>query len=237
MPTYAGADACPGGWVCLSRDPAAGEISAAVYPTARALIDQQPVPAVLTIDIPIGLPPSHHRACDVEALRLIGRRRSSVFPAPIRPAITAATRAQASATTTAIDGRAVGAQAWGIYRKVRDVDAILSADPALQARVFEVHPEVCFWAWSTTAGGAGVAHPKKGPLGRHERQALIAVHFGPGAYATVRDQFTAGIVAEDDIADAFAALWSAERQGVHLASTVPHEPAADANGLLMRMIY
>jgi len=43
------------------------------------------------IDIPIGLPESEPRWCDVEARSMIGPRRSSVFPAPLRGLLGAAT--------------------------------------------------------------------------------------------------------------------------------------------------
>jgi predicted RNase H-like nuclease len=41
------------------------------------------------IDIPIGLTASGPRSCDLEARRLLGPRRSSVFPAPAREVLRA----------------------------------------------------------------------------------------------------------------------------------------------------
>ena len=63
----AGADGCRAGWLCITRDTAAGAVSAAVFPSAVQLIRQEPRPAVLTLDIPIGLPDTGSRACDLLA--------------------------------------------------------------------------------------------------------------------------------------------------------------------------
>lgn len=231
MPLIAGVDGCPTGWLCITKQTDTGVIGAAIYPTASALIHQAPTPLFMMIDIPIGLPDAGPRACDVQARQFIGQRRNSVFRAPIRPAIGKETRAQASQITYDVDGVRVGCQAWGIYPKIREVDVLLAANPELQNRVNEVHPEVCFRAWQ----GAELAHSKKDPLGRAERQTLI----GAQAFAAVRQQFTVGQAGHDDIADAFAALWTAERRLAGVARTIPANPnpPQDAVGLRMEMWY
>ena len=58
------------------------------FRSAGELFAQIPAPAVFSIDIPIGLTDSGPRQCDIQARRLLGARRgTSVFPAPIRPAL------------------------------------------------------------------------------------------------------------------------------------------------------
>jgi len=231
----AGVDGCPGGWLCVTRDDASGVIASALYPTATALVTQDPCPKLLAIDIPIGLTDAGRRRCDEEARRLLGGvRRNSVFPAPIRPALAAVSRADASRITQQADGRRVSAQAWAIVPKIRDLDAVLSAGLTDQARVREVHPEVCFWAW---AGNKAMAHRKKSPAGRAERRRLINTHFGAQAVAQVRQCYLVRDVGHDDIHDAFAALWTAERILSRTAAAVPNPPPTDANGLRMEMWY
>ena len=145
----AGVDGCPGGWICVVRDAETGEVSSTLFRTAAALVSRQPCPEVIAIDIPIGLTEAGQRACDQRARGLLGgTRQRSVFPSPIRAALHAASRPTASRITLKADGRKVGAQSWGIYPKVRELDAILSSDATLQRRVREVHPELCFWAWN-----------------------------------------------------------------------------------------
>ena len=234
MTRLAGVDGCRGGWLCISKDTETGEVTAEVFSSARELFSQSPTPTVLTIDMPIGLPDEGSRRCDDEARTLLGPRGRSVFPAPIRPALEATSRAEASRITRAVDGRGVSPYAWGIYPKVREVDEALREDASLQAWVREVHPEVCFWALN---GREPMAHGKKKPEGRGERQGLIETHFGVGVTEPVRTLFPAKTVADDDILDAFAALWTAERVVKGTAETLPADPPVDGVGLRMEMVY
>lgn len=228
MPIIAGADGCPAGWICVTKDLANGTNAHHLYPTAQALIFQNPVPDILAIDIPIGLTNADGRQCDSQARALLGARHVCVFSAPIRPALHCATRQQASHVTQVVDGRGVGCQAWAIVPKVREVDAVLSANPALQQRVFEVHPEVSFAEWN---GGVPIQHSKRSKAGRASRQALI----GNAVFAAVRQAYSIGQVGHDDIADAFSALWTAERKLLNLAIVIPANPPVDQLGLRMEI--
>ncbi len=232
MTRLAGVDGCRGGWLCITKD--AETVTAEVFASARELFSQEPAPAVLTIDIPIGLPDRGSRPCDMKARAVLGPRSRSVFPAPIRPALQATSRTEASRITREVDGRGVSPYAWGIYPKVREVDAALRADAGLQAWVREVHPEVCFWALN---GQEPMAHGKKKPEGRRERLELIETHFGAGVVEPLRALFPAKDVADDDILDAFAALWTAERVLKEKAETLPADPPVDGAGLRMEMVY
>ena len=234
MTRLAGVDGCRGGWLCILKDTETGAVTAEVFGSARELFSQEPAPAVLTIDIPIGLPEEGSRTCDTEARALLGPRGRSVFPAPVRPALGATSRTEASRITREVDGRGVSPYAWGIYPKVREVDAALRADVSLQAWVREVHPEVCFWA---SNGREPMAYGKKKPEGRFDRLELIETHFGAGVTEPVRALFPAKDVADDDILDAFAALWTAERVFSGEAETLPADPPADGVGLRMEMVY
>jgi len=60
---------------------------------------------------------------------------------------------------------------------------------------------------------------------------------GPRAYETVRERYLHKEVASDDILDAFAALWTAERIINRDAQSLPEEPPVDSAGLPMRIVY
>ena len=230
-----GVDGCRAGWIALTLDSKSGRIDAAVYRSARDLIAATGSSAVVAVDIPIGLPDSGQRDCDREARHLLGwPRRSSVFPTPIRPALRAADRLEASEITQRVDGRRVGVQSWAIASKIRDMDAALQENLTIQSRVKEVHPEVCFWA---LAGGRPMLHSKKRKLGRGEREGLVAREFGNLAIASVRAGFLRKEVADDDILDAFAALWTARRIANNQSSVLPAIPEQDSVGLLMEIRY
>lgn len=61
---------------------------AQIFPDAKSLL-KSAAGAITAIDIPIGLPPDRPRHCDITARALLGPRRSSVFPAPVRNVIAA----------------------------------------------------------------------------------------------------------------------------------------------------
>src|SRR5262245_15452497 len=149
----AGVDAWRGGWLCLTRSGTSGAISSVVHESAAALLGQERRLDVLAIDIPIGLRNAGVRDCDSLARKLLGSRASCVFTAPIRPVLQAKTHREASGIRKRAEGKKVSAQVWGIVPKIREIDAMLSADPSLQAFVREVHPEICFLAWN---GGAAI---------------------------------------------------------------------------------
>src|SRR5437879_2446890 len=103
-----GVDGCRGGWVCVTRL-GHGAPQILVVDCFASVLDRWP-DAVIAVDMPIGLPRAGSRACDGLARSRLGRRRSSVFPAPVRPALHARTNAEASALHRAVDGRGVSAQ-------------------------------------------------------------------------------------------------------------------------------
>jgi predicted RNase H-like nuclease len=233
-PLIAGVDGCRAGWLCISRAGASGPARARVFATAAQLVDATAA-AVIGWDIPIGLTGGDARGCDGLARRLLGRpRAASVFTAPIRPALGAGTQGEATRATRAANGKGVAAQAFGIYAKVAEVDALLRARAALCERIVEVHPEVSFRAWND---GVAFALSKKRSDGFAARRALVERHFGDDAFTRVRAQWTKSRVADDDVLDAYAALWSAERIARGVAISLPDPPLRDAFGLPMRIVY
>jgi predicted RNase H-like nuclease len=128
----------------------------------------------------------------------------------------------------------VGTQSFALYKKVAEVDGLLGQSGEARARVREVHPEVCFWAWN---GGAPMRHSKKKPAGRRERLALAEKWLGAGVLVRARAGHSRRGVADDDILDALAALWTATRIVARQARTLPAVPPVDATGLRMEIVY
>jgi predicted RNase H-like nuclease len=203
--SVAGIDGCRHGWVVVTVA-LDGERTTTVERVTQldgvmARLDCGDLDAA-GIDIPIGLPDAGPRRCDVEARRMIGPRRSSVFPAPLRGLLGATTYEDAAARSRALSGKSVSRQAFNILSKVAEIDLLMA--PERQHYVVEVHPEVSF----TALNRAPMVHPKKEAAGRAERLAALRpvfpdvdVHAGvaiPGAGA-------------DDVIDAFAVAWSARR--------------------------
>lgn len=218
-----------------------GTLEFRLAPTLHGLVSGEHAPAVICVDIPIGLPSVGKRICDLEARAVLGQPRCcSVFPVPIRPALAARSRLEASAITRAADGRGVGVQAWAIYPRIAEMNEVLTSGLAPQTQFREVHPEVCFWALNA---GKPMTSSKKSVAGRLEREALLVTAFGEDKVQEMlhfprrKDRAPKTDLADDDILDALAALWTAERVSRGEARTIPGRPPADPLGLRMEIVY
>lgn len=235
MTTIVGVDGCKLGWLGILEEFPSGKLGSKIFPKFEDLAKHISQLEVIAIDIPIGLTDAGPRACDVAARKLLGgARASSVFPAPIRPALSGTSYEDACARAFAAQGKKFSKQAWAIFPKIGEVDDALRSNHELSEKVFEVHPEVSFCAWNTMKA---FVEPKKSAEGAARRGSLIASHFGASAFDTIRARYKRKDVADDDIMDAFAALWTAERVLAGRSSTLPESPTNDSAGLPMRMVY
>jgi len=206
-PLVAGIDGARGGWVVVtvSRD-GAGEADVQVVPDLHAVmarIDDGTLTAV-AIDIPIGLAPAGPRRADVEARRQLGPRRSSVFPAPVRPVLAASTYEEACALSRAASGKAISKQLFNILPKVREVDQLVT--PLRQQHLFEMCPELSL----AVLHGAPMAYAKTTAAGRAERLRALRTVFGRKELEHHIAPAPRGAKA-DDVLDAFAGAWTARR--------------------------
>jgi len=203
-PLVAGVDGCRGGWVVVTVPVARGAATVWAVTSVGPVLDALRYGrlAAMAIDIPIGLPDTGARRCDVEARRLLGRRASSVFPAPARALLDAASYAEALARSRALCGASISRQLFHLLPKVAEVDALVT--PADQRQLVEVHPEVSF----TVAAGRPMEAPKRTAAGRDERVRVLSPAFPDVAgHLAARPRG----VASDDLLDAFAAAWTARR--------------------------
>ena len=200
MVRVAGVDGCRGGWVVAASD---GTL--AVVESLAAILDEG-FDAV-AIDIPIGLPDAGPRRCDVEARRLLGPRRSTVFPAPARRFVDAR-------SFTEVEGMSL--QAFHLLPRIAEVDRLIG--PELQERVVESHPELAF---ARLAGGVALAEPKRTPPGVARRRDLL----GLGHVPRVRG------AGSHDVLDALALVVTAGR----IARSVSERLGGDRDGRGLRM--
>lgn len=235
MATIAGINGCKDGWFCIFEEMPSRQLATKVFHTIADLIKHAEHVGVIAIDVPIGLTDRGPRACDVEARKMLGPvRGTSVFPAPIRAALDASSYDEACQRSFDAQQKKIPKQAWAIYPKIRQLDELLQARPELCERVFEVHPEVSFCAWN---GMEPIVEPKAKAAGAARRRALIDAHFGSTAFEAIRKRYTKTSVQDDDIFDAFAALWTAERISRAESKSLPNQPERDSANLSMRMVY
>jgi predicted RNase H-like nuclease len=227
----AGVDGCRGGWVVVTE--LAGAIGAFITNSFGELLDTLPSNSLIAIDTPIGLPERSARLCDAAARKFLkAPRASSVFPAPIRPALGAQSYEAASGIRREIEGKGISKQAFAIYSKICEVDETLRLRSDCRIRVREVHPEVSFAYWNN---GCAMALSKKSAAGAGERERLID-GLWPGVRTELRKMLPRDRVKRDDLNDAFAALWTARRIAAGRAVVLPNNPARDAFGLPMEIV-
>lgn len=229
-----GVDGCRGGWLSVAKDLNSGAVNACISDRLGVLVKSLSSPFLVAVDMPIGLPDVGPRECDLEARKRLGKpRSSSVFPAPVRAVLEANSFEEAGKIARAADGRGLMQQVWRIVPKIREVDQLLRGDRSLPASVREVHPEVSFSIWN---GGVALVFGKKSRLGRAERQALVLGQYG-SSLAVAESGLPPGAFAADDLLDAFACLWTAERivSGEALVLPFPSGRAVDTCGLRMEI--
>lgn len=247
MPVCAGVDGCKAGWIAVIRE-AGGEARASVFARFDLLLGALPADAIVAVDMPIGLPERAGpggRGPEALVRPHLGQRQSSVFAIPSRAAVhaepgpfadveewyAAHRRASAVARATSDPPRGVSIQAFGIFSKIRELDALMIARPELRERVIESHPEVAFRRLN---GGQAMSLPKKikgrvNPAGMEERRALLCRTGGlAGVFLHMPPPRGA---AEDDFLDACAMLVVAERHARHETRPTPDPPLADAYGI------
>lgn len=225
-----GVDGCRAGWVVVERPRAKAKLTIAVVERIEPLFDG-PGRRVVAIDIPIGLTDRGARICDLMVRRELDARGASVFPAPVRAVLAATSYADASRRSMKAHGKKVSKQTWAIVPKIREVDELLRRRPELREQAWEVHPEMSFAAWND----APLPHSKKTQLGRIERLVLVEEHFGVGTFERLRDAVPKKQAGDDDIVDALAALWSAERIASGKAEWFPDPTELDPEGMEMRI--
>jgi predicted RNase H-like nuclease len=217
----------------VARGERSGDLRIHLLSSVDEITALRPVPAIVMIDMPIGLLPSGPRRCEIEARRLLGKpRSSSVFPAPVRPCITAASYEEACAIGMKVHGKKLSRQAWGIVPKIRQVDSFLRAHPEWKGRLREVHPELSFTFWNA---GRAMTHGKKTAAGRAERERLVHRTYGR-AWEHAAADLPRGAFARDDLFDAFAALWTAERVARGRALVLPGAAQVDKRGLRAEIV-
>jgi len=217
-----GVDGWRGAWVGALLD--GRSVTLLALPDVAAALAVPDV-ELIAIDMPIGLSDEGPRACDVAARRLVGRARSSVFPAPLRAVLGCANYADACAVSRTASGKALSVQAWNLVPAIRALDAALDDVPP--GHVLEVHPELAFRALDDR-----VEAPKASARGLAQRVRALQPAMD------VLDALSAappGVPAVDAL-DACAAAWSARRLADGVGDCVG-DGTVDRRGRPMRISW
>jgi predicted RNase H-like nuclease len=211
MQTTVGIDGCTAGWIIASVD------RVLVIPQLRFCEFE-----FIGVDMPIGLVDGPPRACDLVARKFLGRAGSSVFPAPPRAALAYSDYRAALAAARSATGRGISKQTFNLMPKIAELDQLIN--PTNQHMIVEVHPECAFKVLNE---GEGLPS-KKTAAGQDLRRRLLNDQFDIPAKPPRG-------AAVDDLLDAYAVLWSAQRyrRGVHQQFG---DGRCDDRGIEMRIV-
>jgi predicted RNase H-like nuclease len=231
MSAVIGVDGCRGGWIAVRWE------TSVTHHLCRSFAEVLAMEAsIIAVDMPIGFPAGSGRAAEREVRSRLGERQSSVFSVPSRAAVMCMDYREACSANLASSDppKKVSKQIFHILPKMREVDALMT--PALQDRVFEVHPELAFWAMN---GGAPLPLPKKVKGRAHEpgltlRKTLLS-NAGFPMDRLPPSSYRAADVGADDLLDACACAWSARRIALGQSLRFPKDPPRDARGLRMEI--
>lgn len=230
----AGADGCPKGWAVATAT-VDGEVLSDLHVELVKTLDNTVAQVrdgtmqALAIDMPIGLINEHPRTADVEARKVLGPRRSSVFPTPLLVTLAASDYDEARMHSRDTCGKALSKQAWNLMPKIRELDALIQPDD--QPAVAEAHPECAFFRMQ---GNIPLDHPKSSDEGRALRIGLLRAS---GRFdATELDRALASKVAPViDLLDAIALAVTAR----HMATSTERRlgDQTDQRGRRAEIVY
>ncbi len=174
----AGVDGCRGGWVVVTAHHVGPDapvaLAAEVLPGLEPVVERarRADLAAVAVDMPMGLMADRPRQSDREARAVLGPRRASVFPTPVRAVLEAATYPEACERSRAACGKALSKQSWFLVDRIRHLDQLVTR--ADQETVVEAHPECAFLR---LAGGQPLPS-KHTPEGQRRRVQLLRRHLG-----------------------------------------------------------
>lgn len=210
--TVVGVDACRKGWVIVSLE--GGRPTANFVPTIGAIVEVVSDVSTIAIDIPIGLPETGWREADRLAREMLGPRRNSVFPVPIRDVLMTEDFGEANQLSVRRVGSGLSKQSHAIGKKILEVETWM---PEAPCPVWEVHPEVCF----RQMVGSPIDYSKKSWAGMMlRRKALLEA----GIDVELMIDHAGEQAGVDDMLDAAAAAWSADRIERGVAQSLPSRP-------------
>jgi predicted RNase H-like nuclease len=218
-----GVDGCRAGWIAVAMD-GRGQAAFTVLPRIEAVIAWRPARAM--IDMPIGLPETGYRACDLAARRMLGAARSRVFLGARRPLLAHLGDYPAANAWAKSDGKGLSIECFHLLKKIAEIDAVIA--PALQDSLLEAHPELVFQRLN---GGAALP-PKRLPEGLRQRRALLAAAGFDALDGWIASLRGSG-AAPDDLFDACVLALAARAPGGPVACAAE----TDARGLRMEIWY
>jgi len=214
MRYVAGVDGCKNGWFAVFLELHSGNCVSHRFDSLRGVLESTYRPTVVAVDIPIGLLEAAvrgGRSCDRKARELLGQPRArSVFSPPVRQALihvddyAAAHRVNQKSSPENIG---ISKQCHALFRKIQEADILCRSKH--RRRIYEVHPELCFYELNRSKP---MQHGKKAKknIGLEERINVLRQTQFTGCIDSILAGRHPG-VGRDDVLDAAIACWTSSR--------------------------
>jgi predicted RNase H-like nuclease len=225
---YIGVDGFKRGWIAVLIDSTGNRSFHILNEIAKLEELAENEPYIAMIDMPIGLPDSGYRDCDLSARQMLGKACNRVFLGARRFLLQQdliGNYAAANAAAKAKDCKGIAAQLFCILPKIKQLDDFMN--PLRAKAVREMHPELVFFRLN----GNKYLENKKSVNGRDQRRRLLAnedLSEIDGWYTQLRGTG----VKVDDLLDACAGAIAAQKP-----LRLKCKPEIDSKGLRMEMWY
>ena len=176
---------------------------------------------IVGIDMPVDLITSNSRSADIQARQLLKSRASTIFNAPVIDALYEKNYESASRLNFEKTQKKISKQSWYLFNKIKQIQKFKKEHVGFS--FYEVHPELSFMAMNDMRV---IVEPKKTPEGQTMRRTMIKSLFPSFNFDLVRQKFNKTDVADDDILDAMAVLWSTQRIVDKMAEFVPKKSSS-----------
>lgn len=212
-----GVDACSGGWFATVLDEDGPRTM--LRDEFTEIADPSHAADLILVDIPIGLPETTRRECDIQARDRLGSRALSVFYPPCGDALEYDDYSQANEEHQEHMDHGLSQQAYHIREKIREVNEVVDTDDQI---IRESHPELCFAALNDQP----IAYSKTSVRGRQMRMHLLneALPEAIDLYEDAREEHPLVELSRDDILDSLALAIAAQREQL---VSVPDQPSSD----------
>ena len=214
-----GIDGCRFGWV-VAEERTKGDLSIRLIEDLSDLESISSQKAIAGIDIPLAIHKKGFRMADAEARTLLKSRASTIFSAPALETLQSDDYTTACEINESICGKKISKQSWFLFSKIKEARTIF-CHAHKKIKLYEVHPELSFMAMNDMRV---IELGKKTDEGFKIRHKLVKKIFPKFDFDKIKANFKRCDVADDDILDAIAVLWSTQRIIANMASYVPKKP-------------
>jgi len=235
MLDFIGIDGCRYGWFVVKINQQCWEIE--LIKNINDLKIEDKITKQIIIDIPIGLASRDLKAreCDIIARKLLGKRASSIFSAPIREILNAENYKTACSINKEFTGKKISLQTWNLIPKIKEIDNFLMKNKRYINVFNESHPELVFWFLN---GKKDLINNKKSNDGILERLNILSKYDSRvfEIYNLALRKYLRKDVKKDDIIDAIALALTAYLSNNNL-NGIPIKPEKDNFEIEMKIVY